>query len=68
MERFASIAFGLLAGALLLAWLLDALLRDTERVIGYFTYVAEHLGDVGAAFHRLVAALKRAWERWQGKP
>ena len=68
VEKFASIAFGLLAGALLLAWLLDGWLRDAEWVIDRLVLVAHRLGDVGAAFHRLVAALKRAWEQWQGKP
>jgi hypothetical protein len=68
VERYASIAFGLLVAALLLAWLLEEWLRRAERTLDSFVPVADRLGDVGAAFHRLMAALRRAWERWQGKP
>jgi alkylation response protein AidB-like acyl-CoA dehydrogenase len=65
VERLAVTLLVVLAALLSLAWILEDLLRRTAQTIDGFVPVADRLGEVGAAWRRLRAALRRARARWR---
>ena len=63
MERVALALLLVLAALMAAAWILEELLRRTARAIDGFVPVADRLGEVGVAWRRLRAALRRALAR-----
>jgi hypothetical protein len=61
-------ALGLvLLGLVLAAWLLGDLAATATRIVdGFFIPTAQRLGDLGAAWRRLLAAVRAALARWRG--
>jgi hypothetical protein len=55
----------IVAALLGVAWVLEELLRRTAQAIDGFVPVADRLGEVGVAWQRLRAALRRARARWR---
>ena len=62
------LSFVVLAGAVLMflfTAFLDEFLRRTEGALNGLVPVADRLGDVGAAWWRLVTAVRRACAQWR---
>jgi hypothetical protein len=65
VEQVAAALLVIVAALLGLAWVLEELLRRTAQAIDGFVPVADRLGEVGVAWQRLRAALRRAHARWR---
>jgi hypothetical protein len=61
-------ALGLvLFGVLLAVWLLGDLAATATRIVdGFFIPTAQRLGDLGAAWQRLLSAVHAALAQWRG--
>jgi hypothetical protein len=60
-------ALGLaLLGLVLAAWLLGDLAATATRIVdSFFIPTAQRMGDLGAAWQRLLVAVRAAWTRWR---
>jgi hypothetical protein len=61
-------ALGLaLLGLVLAAWLLGDLAATTTRIVDrFFIPAVQRLGDLGAAWQRLLTAIRAAQAQWRG--
>jgi hypothetical protein len=67
LETAAHVLLLALVVLLVAAWLLEEIAAKATRVLDSFLVpAAERFGDLGAAWRRLVAAVRAALARWRG--
>ncbi len=67
LETAAHVLLLVLVVLLVAAWLLEEFAAKLTRVVDSFLVpAAERFGDLGAAWQRLVAAVRAALARWRG--
>jgi hypothetical protein len=67
LEAAAHVLGVVLVALIMAAWLLEDMATKATRLVdGFLIPVAERLGDLGAAWQRLLTAVRAARTRWRG--